>query len=171
MPEYICYKDCYYANTYFTVGDKLPSNLNPNKHFSVDGTPPKDIESPVLKAGDDPRSTIQMLEDLKKEYPDVEISDDATRKEIFEALVKANKLAERKEFVESIKTPVGNDKRFSEMTPDELYEMKVAEISEKVERLYKKELRYGGVKKDELLKQAIDIETGYYAKKIGANAE
>jgi hypothetical protein len=68
-PEYkaICHTKCYWLDTLWNPGDVYIGPAKPCHHFSKDGKRPN--EDPLLMAaGDDPRSTKEMLTVLKRKY-------------------------------------------------------------------------------------------------------
>ncbi len=188
--KYICIRECYYMNNLWKAGDPLPDGLEPGKHFSLDGLDHEEDERLIARSGDDPRSTTQMFQDLKTKYPEVKVHDAMSRKELFALWVKAEKDAVEPEEetpaddTKKAKTIKADDvvdgddetasqdeeKRFIDMTPDEMFSLKNKEISDKVLRMYKKELKYAGSKKEDLLKKAMDIETKHLEKKVGGRA-
>jgi len=185
-PTYVCFRQCYYLNTYFNVGDILKPDLEPNKHFLQEGEDVPDDGGPPARAGDDPRSTKQIASDLMGSYPDVEIPPEAVgnRKALFALWVEAGKDAKPAprepepapdgQEDPSINTPPGapgKDIRFADMTPDQIADITQKGIAEKVERMYKQEFKFAGAPKIDLIKRAIIVEEKYEAKQVGANAK
>jgi hypothetical protein len=74
---YVCVRECYTYNKRFKVGDKFPdewlkNDYYPNHHFMPEAMAQSvlkdhkkgDINRPMLCAGDDPRSTNELMEKL-----------------------------------------------------------------------------------------------------------
>lgn len=62
-----CHTKCYWLSTLWEPGDEYEGPAKPPKHFSKDGTNP-DKDPKVMAAGDDPRSTSEMLTVLKRKF-------------------------------------------------------------------------------------------------------
>lgn len=188
-PKYVCFRQCYYANTYFNVGDPLKPGIEPNKHFCIEGEATPEDGGPPVRAGDDPRSTKQIASDLMDKYPKVDIPPEAVgnRKALFALWVEAGKDAKAapkstKEpepdgqkdhpVTGCVHGPVGEkDIRFADMTPDQIADITQKGIAEKVERMYKLEFKYAGASKADLIKRAIVVEDKHEAKLVGARAQ
>lgn len=63
----ICHTKCFWMDTLWEVNDIYEGPAKPPKHFSKDGKPPNE-DPDVMAAGDDPRSTVEMLTVLKKKF-------------------------------------------------------------------------------------------------------
>jgi hypothetical protein len=180
-PKYVCFRQCYYANTYFNVGDILRPGIEPNKHFHVEGESAPEDGGPPVRAGDDPRSTKQIASDIMDNYPKVDIPPEAVgnRKALFALWVDAGQDAKpvprepEPQPAPEGKKPGTTDKdvRFADMTPDQIADITQKGIAEKIERMYKQEFKFAGASKIDLIKRAVVVEEKYLAKKVGANAE
>ena len=89
----VCHTKCFWLNTLWEPGDIYEGTDEPardeNKvmrYFSVDGKPPH-TDKTIRAAGDDPRSTVEMLVTLSKKFG-VEMPHDSLRVEVFEMLRK-----------------------------------------------------------------------------------
>jgi len=158
MSRYLCIEKCYHNNTYYTPGMELLAGQQPNSHFAIDGIRPKDTGAPVLTAGDDNRSTLQIIADILEKYG--ETVDPATpRKEVYAIWV--SKESSQKVADEPIVEQVASDvdlTPFSELTADQLSALKQTEIVEKVKALYGETLAYVGVSNADLIERALEIE-------------
>lgn len=88
----ICHTRCFWLNVLWDPGDIYDGYQQPPDHFSVDGSPPH-TNKELMAAADDPRSTVEMLTTLRKKFG-VEMPEEATRVEIFEALRQHEKLTQ-----------------------------------------------------------------------------
>lgn len=90
--KHVCVRACYYLERLWSPGevfeDIAPAADVPNRHFvPVDGSGSVTVEDEreVLRHGDDPRSTAQMIAALKGYGVEVEKS--TPRKEVFARLI------------------------------------------------------------------------------------
>ncbi len=88
----VCHTKCYWMSTLWEVNDVYEGPAEPPKHFSKDGVNP-DEDPKVVAAGDDPRSTTEMLTVLKRRFGvdppvDKETGLPAARQVVFELLKK-----------------------------------------------------------------------------------
>ena len=153
MPH-VCVRDCYHSETLFKVGDILPGNLKPNKHFmDTDAkTVPVVEDLKPITAGDDPRSTVQMIEDIEK--LGASIDPKTSRKEAFALWVELTKAEGHAQATEAKTEPAKKErlKRMSDMTPDEIDALTPKRISE----LFG--IPYHGKTKDSLMSEVIEME-------------
>lgn len=63
----VCHTKCFWLNTLWEPNDVYEGPEKPIKHFSKDGTNPNKDPN-VMAAGDDPRSTNEMLTVLKNKF-------------------------------------------------------------------------------------------------------
>jgi len=167
MKKYRCITACFRNSKFFNPGELLPEGMEPGEHFALvdDGVKIEQSEKPIIRvSGDDPRSTIQIIADLKDKYG-INVPDTASKREAFDAWVRAEqKAAPKKETPKEYVAPVPS-KRFADMTPDEAMNMKSYEITAQVEKMYGVELRHAGVKKEDLLAKAAEIEKEWLEKR------
>jgi hypothetical protein len=126
----------------------------PNKHFSEAGAVAE--VSGAIVAGDDPRSTNEIRADLEK--LGIKVKKSASRKELFarwcEETKKTSPVVKKEE-------PEGDPlegKKFSELGPEDIENIKVAEIVAAVKHRFSIDMKFGGKKKTDLIKFAIDLE-------------
>lgn len=185
MTDYICIRDCYYANPphRFKVGDKLPSGLEPNKHFvSADMariTPEKKVYGP----GDDPRSTDSMREELKRRNV---FMPDAPRKELWNKLremegVQDLKAGPSTAITNGPKKPIAPsevgrttfdnpilNKNFEDWGPDDIDQTTAKEICMKLNAPpYSLDMKPTGITKADLVGHGLKIEEQIKLKAIG----
>lgn len=122
-----CIRTCYYLHRLWNPGEVLQNtpgfeDAPPNKHFvGIDeyGRALEEVPTERKTAGDDPRSTLQLIEDLEKAGGIFEEGD--SRKQVFAKLLKievaeqAGKKKPDKDIPENL-----SPKAVSELTPDEL---------------------------------------------------
>ena len=175
----ICYRTCYLHNKRWEVGEEFIApfpGAQPNRHFSPGGVPPKDeaVRS-VHGPGDDPRSTKEMRESL--EAAGVKVSKGWGRKTLFAKLMEIESPGSIKK-PESGQPPLVDpnntgpayspargfdnlvlNKRFGEMSPDDIDGLKADEIRAKLEKPpYSINLGSGYVKKETMIERGIAIE-------------
>lgn len=171
MPKYQCVKTCHYgppgSRVLFQPGDLLPDGWEPGKYFiEVGAEMPKNL-NPIFGRGDDPRSTKQMVADLKTKFGiDME---GKTRKEVFAVLrdAEGDSLPDSNEIKASIpdKDPLEGVK-FGSMTPDFINSLKRDDIVGSINIRFKLNLTHMGKSKAELVKMGIEYEN----KQVGALA-
>ena len=177
--DYVCIRECYTQNHLYQVGSSLIPGHKPNKHFAdTKGKPftmPKEIK--ITVAGDDPRSTVQIIKDIKKNYGH-DLDEDTSRKDAFALELKLKKKGQKK--TKPPKTPVdtktkppktpvdsveidgalaetkggaAEQKPLSKWTPDEIDKASPGELS----KLFG--ISYQGKKKEALVKEILNAET------------
>ena len=181
--KYVCHRKCYYNNTVFCVGDPLPPGLPPNKHFSIDGEGPDADEKHIVMAGDDPRSTKQIIIDLKEKHG-IEMGSKTGRKPAFAKWLKAENAAadKRKEAATPAKTKekapaadadkaddadVLGGKKFGECLPDELDKITNEQLGKLINKRFKVDFKFSGKSKKVLIETALKYES----KQKGAKAK
>lgn len=194
--KWYCIKTCYYLENYFRVGDRLPDGEKENRHFALGGIIRDDQIDHAVIPGDDPRPTNKMVSDLIEKHgatvkdglltvknpngADISFKLDKreTRKEAFYACVelgKSNENGASNKSETTTKWPGENGegavdpfqgRKFSLMSPDEHENAKVQDITLAILLRFKKEVKYAGKKRADLIQMAIDLE----AKQAGARA-
>lgn len=82
MDNYVCQTECYYGEHHFKVGDQLPPDWPPNKHFVQAGQFKAKEITPRRTAADDPRPTSMIIKRLKDEY-NIDVKPNTSRKEVW----------------------------------------------------------------------------------------
>lgn len=183
--KWICVRTCHYLQRYWMAGESLNDTSGyedapPGKHFALNGIL-RDEVSDIVRPGDDPRSTIQIREDLLVIH-EIETPEDTSRRDLFNRWIHAEKAAVVRK-AEGPATPSSNDSegsetpplppadgvtvvdpmgttKFSELGPDDVDKLKNAEIAKSMK------IRFGiavandgrGQKKENLLQQALQLE-------------
>jgi hypothetical protein len=174
---------------------KNSPDAKPNSHFSVDGTVPVSAAGRTVRGpGDDPRSTAKMrdqvIEYIKAGvWPGKEPAKNASRKELFAILIEIEGREMGKKAIaasigtgttvgtavensgpnagRSFENPLMN-KLFSDMTPDDINNLKASELRDKLQMPpYSIELGSGVVAKADLVKRGIAIEEQIGRSKAG----
>ena len=164
--KYICIRDCYVHEKKWTVGEPLTPGLKPNKHFASEddfSDALADATRIPITPADDPRSTIKIISDLKEKFG-VEVDEKISRKEAFlmwkDLVVKNEKPGEPAppELTKKI-TPVKLiEKKFSELTPDEINNLKLKDIQQTILQRFGVEMNIVGARKLDLIKKALKLE-------------
>lgn len=79
----ICIRECFVHGMHFVPGDILPSHLKPNKHFAKDGER-VEVDEPVIVAGDDPRGTEEIAQDIEARGGKITKKTRKNRKKLFQ---------------------------------------------------------------------------------------
>lgn len=165
--KYICIRKCYLHGKLWDLGDVFEpmfEGAEPNKHFALNGVVQIENRTGPMGPGDDPRSTVQIkadLEALTNKKPDPSWN----RKQLFWAWVDAareNGQTVIQEPAQPSKKTYFNEqnaKMFSEMSPDDIENMKADDMRSKLESPpYSLDLGRGYVNKTEMVKRGIEIE-------------
>lgn len=168
---FICIRDCYHGNHLYHVGDKLLPGHTANKHFAPGSEAAEAMANAArvaLTPGDDTRSTTKIRAELFEKYGLV-LPEQTPRKEVWAAWkLKASqdggsevKIAPAEQAFVDDAAPKGVvliEKKFSEMTPDDIENTTAQSIKDTVLARFKNELNITGASKKILMKRAIDLE-------------
>jgi len=167
MGSYVCIRDCYYGpqgyRNLFKVGDLLPAGWQPGKHFAEIGGGKKPIEyAAPLVAGDDPRSTKEIINDLKTKHG-IDMRG-KPRKEAFAAWLaaEAGNPVFTTELVERVQDPL-DGLAFSEIN---VSRTRKNDIESAIEERFAIDVKTSGKTKKELVEMAVELES----KQVGARA-
>lgn len=192
--KYVCIRKCYYLNTLFYVGDVLPAGVKPNKHFVVEGNEPIEEDKVIVVAGDDARSTDQIIADANE--LGCNLDPETPRKEAFASWKKADEAPTKKPAAEPEppakeegKNETGEEdktetpgttapeqpldttdalggKKFAECTPDQLNNPTNAALGELIKTRFNSDVKFAGKSKKQLIEMGLKLE----AKQAGAKA-
>ena len=180
MPDqYICIRKCYLHERLWELGDIFDppfEGAKPNKHFAINGVTNPENKIGPMGHGDDPRPTKQIKADLEA-LTGKPASKSMNRKALFWAWMEASKEnhipfpkpVDEEPVIKSPQDHQGKQILFSNMTPDQIDQIGVPEIRERLEaEPYSLQLGSGYLKKDELIKRAIAVEDGMKINAISA---
>ena len=164
--KWIAIRNCYYLKRYWQAGESLNDtggyeDAPPGKHFALDGKIPAGEIDSIVRPGDDPRSTVQIRKDLE-EIHGVDTKGVADRKDLFNLWTDAEKAkaAEAAPPVPDgveIVDPLGT-RKFSDLSPDELNELKNQELADSMKVRFGLDVKYKGIPKENLIQQALQLE-------------
>ena len=175
--KFVCIRECHYGprgyRKRFEIGEELPSNWRPGKHF-VPAEAFGDAlagATAIVTPADDPRSTKKIIKDLKKKHK-IELDPKSSRKEAFYAWVDAEAALEEKP-VEEPETDVGDQTadplgalKFGQLTEEDIDAFKAKELVQSLQIRYGVELTFAGKSKRELVDYGIEQEMVH----VGARA-
>lgn len=144
MQKHKCIRDCYYNERYWSAGEVIEDtpgfeDMPPNKHFLPLGAPTPVDDRPIVVAGDDPRSTKQIREDLERVHG-IKKPKNTSRKKLFAAWREAEQDGKESPKAKpgGYKAPAeepeeavvpGNLKQIVTMSPDEIDAITKADIA------------------------------------------
>lgn len=179
--KFICIRKCYYEGKLWEVGEILPDELAPNKHFTLDGQIQAGEKRVAYGPGDDPRSTKQIIADLKKHFG-IALDAKTVRKTAWIEWRNAEEAAGKKGLVterpatqnQEPKYGKADDpgrfglptfdnsilnKNFSDWSPDEIDKTTAKEICQKLNAPpYSLDMKPIGITKADLIKRGIEVE-------------
>ncbi len=161
--QHVCIRECYYLERHWTVGEVFESTpwtegCKPGKHFIRKGSSMPASGQPIVIAGDDPRSTAVLREELESKHG-IKLPKKTSRKVIFaewrdaEGSTGSQPAApkEKTQSMDNVAAPGSQGLvKINDMNPDEIDDITKKEIADRLG------VSYTSYNKSELIERAVE---------------